>query len=72
MDPPSWKSLSKKFPNRNGLIVQLGELEELNASGKGGCAQKMPIMVLLQERSLCLERTTDEEAYSARGCAPCL
>jgi hypothetical protein len=49
MDPPSWEGISKKFPNRNGLIVQPSELEELNVLGRGGCAQRKPIMVLFDD-----------------------
>jgi hypothetical protein len=38
---------SKKFANNNGLVVPLDEVEEFNALGKGGSAQRKPILVLL-------------------------
>ncbi len=34
----SGKGFSKKLATNNGLDVQLGEVEELHALGKGGCA----------------------------------
>ena len=47
MYPPSWKVVSKNFAKNYGLVVQLGGVEELNALGKGGSAQRKPILVLL-------------------------
>jgi hypothetical protein len=34
----SWKGFSKELAKKNGLIVQLGEVEEFHALGKRGCA----------------------------------
>jgi hypothetical protein len=45
--PPSWNVVSKNFAKNYALVVQLGGVEELNALGKGGCAQRKPILVLL-------------------------
>ena len=47
MYPPSWNVVSKNFAKNYGLVVQLGGVEELNALGKGGCAQRKPILELL-------------------------
>jgi hypothetical protein len=49
---PRRKTTAKKFARNNGLVVQLGEVEEFHASGKGGCAERKCIVVSLQERSL--------------------
>jgi hypothetical protein len=45
--PPSWNVVSKNFAKNYGLVVQVGGVEELNALGKGGCAQRKPIFVSL-------------------------
>ena len=37
----------QEFRQELWLVVQLGKVEELNALGKGGCAQRKPILELL-------------------------